>query len=112
MVLSDINTVTNEAEKRGGRPFRSSNCRVFLNFLNSSSLDDLGFPGASFTWDNGLSGINHIQERLDHVLANSSRLQIYPHTHVIHLLRMYSDHCPILVDLTPDAPKFNHPFRD
>ncbi|KAJ8431010.1 hypothetical protein Cgig2_017188 [Carnegiea gigantea] len=55
MVLGNLNTMTNEAEKCGGRPFCLSNCYAFLNFLNSSSLVDLGFSGASFTWDNGHS---------------------------------------------------------
>jgi len=55
-------------------------------------------------------GAERIQERLDCVLANPSWLQIYPHTQVTHLPKLYSDHCPVLVDLLPNLRQVTYPF--
>jgi len=58
VVVGDLNTVTKEVEKKGGKPFRLTNCRAFLNFLDSSSLIDMGFSGPNFNWDNGRLGVH------------------------------------------------------
>jgi len=99
--MGDLNTVTQAYEKQGGRTFRLSSCSVYLQFINTCSLIDLGFFGPPFTWDNGRPGAEHIHERLDKALANPSWLQIYPHAQATHLPQIYSDRCLILVDLNP-----------
>ena len=104
LVMGDLNTVTSDKEKSGGRPIRLAHCTTFSNFVNTTSPIDLGFSGSLYTWDNGCPGVNRIQERLDRVLTNPTLLQLYPHTQVTHLPKLYSDHCPILVDLCPNRP--------
>jgi len=98
MVLGDLNTVTSKNEKNRGRHFRLAHCRAFLNFFDAISLVDLGFSSTMYTWENRRLGVDRIKERLNHALANPSWLQTYPHIQVIHLPKLYSDHCPILVD--------------
>ena len=45
------------------------------------------------------------------MLANPSWLQVYPHTQVTHLPKLYSDDYSILVDLMLNSPRFTHPFH-
>ena len=60
MVLGDLNTVTNKTEKNGGRPFRLSECHALMDFVNFSSLVNLGFSGTMYTWENGRLGTDRI----------------------------------------------------
>ena len=57
LVMGDLNTVTSDKKNSGGTPVRSAYCTAFLNFVNSTSLVDLGFSGSLYTWDNGRPGL-------------------------------------------------------
>ncbi|KAK8622701.1 hypothetical protein V6N13_117606 [Hibiscus sabdariffa] len=57
-------------------------------------LRDLGFQGPDFTWSRGLA-----QARLDRFLCNSYWDDTYPISVVSHLLRLRSDHRPILLQV-------------
>ncbi|KAK8665590.1 hypothetical protein V6N13_005755 [Hibiscus sabdariffa] len=52
----------------------------------------MGFSSPDFTWSRGLT-----QVRLDHVLYNSYWDETFPESTVHHLLRMKSDHRPIIL---------------
>ncbi|CAL1356637.1 unnamed protein product [Linum trigynum] len=55
---------------------------------------DLGYTGPRFTWFKGGSGV---KERLDRGLCNLAWHHKFPQTHVSHLIKMRSDHRPILI---------------
>ncbi|XP_056692071.1 uncharacterized protein [Spinacia oleracea] len=80
LVLGDMNEITSQSEKMGGRPFRVNQGKDMLNFMDEAGLVDLGFNGSPFTWTNARDGHNLIQERLDRALANSPWMEAYPHT--------------------------------
>ena len=48
---------------------------------------------------------------MDRALADPSWLQVYPHTQVLHLPRLYSEHSPILIATNPIAQARRCPFR-
>ncbi|KAL8556026.1 hypothetical protein ACS0TY_003725 [Phlomoides rotata] len=54
----------------GGKPHRTTHMEDFRNTVSDLELQDLGFSGNSFTWTNGRTGINNIQERIDRAFAN------------------------------------------
>lgn len=97
MMMGDLNEITGQGDKQGGRPFRTSQCRDLSNFVDAAGLIDLGYNGCPFTWTNARDGAALIKERLDRALVNSPWLQVFPYTKVHHLPRTYSDHAPILV---------------
>ncbi|KAL6141497.1 hypothetical protein ACLB2K_059785 [Fragaria x ananassa] len=78
------------------------------DWVSRNGLVDLGYQGANYTWSN-----NAVKERLNRSFCNSDWTILFPDACLIHLARMKSDHCPILVKLFPSirGSKKNSPFR-
>lgn len=100
MLIGDLNDISDADEKLGGRAARSFHLRRFANWISSCNLIDLGFSGPRFTWSNLRPGLGHVKERLDRALSNADWRLLFPEAIVQHLPRTYSDHCPLLVDLS------------
>lgn len=82
LVVGDLNEVTSQAEKSGGRSFRTGQCRDLNNFVDAASLVDLRYSGCPFTWTNARDGVDLIKERLGRAMANSRMLDTFPHMQV------------------------------
>lgn len=69
---------------------------------------DLGYRGPDFTWSNGT-----VKERLDRCLCNGDWRLCFPESKVIHLPKVCSDHCPVMVKLHPSIgnTRTDPPFR-
>ncbi|KAK8669449.1 hypothetical protein V6N13_106880 [Hibiscus sabdariffa] len=67
-------------------------CHLFRKFLFDYGLRDMGFSGPNFTWHRGCA-----QARLDCFLCNMHWDESIPESSVHHLLRMKSDHHPLLL---------------
>lgn len=52
LVVGDMNEVTSQAEKMGGRPFRAGQCQDLNNFTDAAGLVDVGYNGCPYTWTN------------------------------------------------------------
>ncbi|XP_020686515.2 uncharacterized protein LOC110102504 [Dendrobium catenatum] len=74
-------------------------------FLVDNDLHDLGFLGPRFTWSNNKSGNSKILVRLDRELMNSEGLRMAPLATMKHLLRLASDHCPLLLNIAATIPR-------
>ncbi|XP_039015149.1 uncharacterized protein LOC120145366 [Hibiscus syriacus] len=72
----------------------------FSNIVFDSSLHNLGYQGPDFTWYRGPCAV-----RLDRCLCNDKWLDAYPDTLVYHLLRMKSDHRPLLLSIGKNSNK-------
>uniref|UniRef100_A0A803LHF9 Reverse transcriptase domain-containing protein n=1 Tax=Chenopodium quinoa TaxID=63459 RepID=A0A803LHF9_CHEQI len=72
--------------------------RAFKETIHNCNLVDLGYVGHKFTWFNKQKK-NPILERLDRFLANDGWIRLFPHNFVTNLLRMSSDHNPLLLQL-------------
>lgn len=62
MVAGDLNAITKESKKDGGRVFNFSQSRDFVNALNDCALKDLGYTGNRFTWMNKQPGVAFIRK--------------------------------------------------
>lgn len=111
LVVGDMNEVTSQADKKGGRLFRRGQCSDLNNLMDAAGLMDLGYSGCPYTWTNAREGAELIMERLDKALANPPLLDAFPHIKVHHLPRIHSDHCPIIVSLDNPILKDPFPFR-
>ncbi|KAF7815390.1 reverse transcriptase [Senna tora] len=97
--IGDLNEISGQSEKFGGR---IHSCSKFLNlqeFLIDCDMVDFGFKGSKYTWSNGRLGSRHVKERLDRGLFNVQCRTDFPNAYVFHLPFAGSDHCPILLDL-------------
>ncbi|KAF7826983.1 uncharacterized protein G2W53_018147 [Senna tora] len=79
-VVGDFNAFVVDSEKQGGSSGGSRPDSLFHNWINSSSLIDLGFLGPEFTWHRG-----GVAARLDRALANSEWRVKFPEASVTHL---------------------------
>ncbi|XP_027166413.1 uncharacterized protein LOC113766418 [Coffea eugenioides] len=99
-VCGDFNVIGDPIEKRGGRPFTTSEGLELLSFMEEAEVFDAGFSGASFTWCNNRQGRARIWKRLDRVLVNGGFAEGAPTLAVVHLARHPSDHAPLKISLS------------
>ncbi|CAN1822966.1 hypothetical protein LINPERHAP1_LOCUS30173 [Linum perenne] len=107
LLVGDFNDMLSSADKKGGAPFSLRKHQGFIDCCLDCGLLDPGFNGPNFTWFT-----RRVRERLDRALLNSSWIQSFPETHVTHLLRVKSDHRPILISIGTRPPTMlQKPFR-
>ncbi|XP_020688962.1 uncharacterized protein LOC110104278 [Dendrobium catenatum] len=105
IVGGDFNYCLDQCEKKGGRRFGFPvGAQEMAAFLIDNDLHDLGFIGPNYTWSNNKTGNSKIWVRLDRVLMNSVDIQLAPLALVRHMLRVVSDHCPLLLRLACVTP--------
>ncbi|KAK8578142.1 hypothetical protein V6N13_046999 [Hibiscus sabdariffa] len=91
LLMGDFNSTLDTSERKGGASSTRSS-HDLQNFLFDCGLRDLGFQGPSFTWSRGCT-----HARLDRMICNTLWDECYLESLVTHLLRMRSDHRPLLL---------------
>ncbi|KAL0907860.1 hypothetical protein M5K25_022306 [Dendrobium thyrsiflorum] len=105
VVGGDFNCVLNQEDKKGGKPFAfNSSVQELLNCMVTCDLKETRFSGPRFTWTNNKVGAGKIWVRHDRFLVNSFAMQLLPLVLTYHLVRVASDHAPILLYLLDHAP--------
>ncbi|XP_004306163.1 PREDICTED: uncharacterized protein LOC101305972 [Fragaria vesca subsp. vesca] len=99
LVIGDVNELLSQQERIGDANWDYHRRRFLGSFINSNNLLDVGFSGPAFTWTRKAFGRIILQERLDRALVSAEWLVSWPNSLVIHLVRVGSDHCPILFSL-------------
>ncbi|CAL1368789.1 unnamed protein product [Linum trigynum] len=94
----DFNQVRSTDEKSGGRCAHEPEMNHFGDCLTDIGLQDLGFHGYPYTWENRRHTNGFIEERLDRFVANDSWRDLFPNNYVQHWDRANSDHRPIICD--------------
>lgn len=107
LIGGDFNKVLSNKGKRGKIVDRSRSFD-FLDVINYCEFIDMGFKGRKYIWLNKrLKNCNSlILERLDRILATNDWLVLYSNAHMLHLLCIHSDHCPLLLIMYTDDPTF------
>lgn len=106
MLVGDFNKLLSYSDKSGGSHiYRFGGMK---NWVSRNGMIDMGYQGADFTWSN-----RFVKERLDRGFCCCDWRVLFPDACVIHLARLQSDHCPILIRLRPDKrfTRINTPFR-
>jgi hypothetical protein len=88
----------------------------FQDVVEDCGLNDLGFNGLPFTWDNYQEGDYNVKVRLDRALGDVRFVECMGGTRVTHVPTVFSDHSAILVELKKNevlgrCPKKRKPFR-
>ncbi|KAK8611992.1 hypothetical protein V6N13_132026 [Hibiscus sabdariffa] len=106
IVIGDFNATLSVDDRSGCAP-SSLPEPGFQNMVFDCGLSDLDYVGPDFTWCRG----NHYV-RLDRYFGNAAWFECYPDSCLHHLLRMKSDHRPILLSLSGSSHSLHHkPFR-
>lgn len=91
VVFGAFNEILGNSEKLGKALRMESEMDAFREVPESLSLQDLGFRGAWYTWDNHRLGAENIKERLDRVVATMHWSTLFPEARVNHLCASTSD---------------------
>ncbi|KAK8621877.1 hypothetical protein V6N13_097505 [Hibiscus sabdariffa] len=103
VILGDFNATLTAADRRGC----SSNSpkQSFSDMVFNCGLMDLGFPGPTFTWYSGSRAM-----WLDCCFDNTAWFSSFPNFILHHLVRMKSDHRPLLLQTATNSssPRAKH----
>ena len=94
IVCGDFNEVRS-AEERKGSVFDPLGASNFNSFISAAGLTDLMIGGRKFMWMN-FNGTK--LSKLDRFLVNDFFVDKWPSANLIALPRLFSDHCPWLMD--------------
>ncbi|GMI92190.1 hypothetical protein HRI_002888300 [Hibiscus trionum] len=108
LVIGDFNELIFSFEKMGGRVRSQRQMSDFQEALNDCALSDVGYQGRWFTWEKGKFEETNIRERLDRGVANNAWWSCHPHFILSHLAHSFSDHCPLLVNTSPNTDNKAH----
>ena len=97
--MGDFNDVVFGDDKMEGNGVCKRRVEEYTSCMNLYNLIDLGFMGPKFTWTNKRDLLGLIQGRLDRVWANPGWKSCFPEALVKHLVRINSNHCPLLLAL-------------
>ncbi|KAK9986163.1 hypothetical protein SO802_031114 [Lithocarpus litseifolius] len=98
-MLGDFSEVLIGDDKFGGRHININRALEFKDCVDTYNFLDLGFSGPKFTWSNKRQVSNLILERIDRCFVNPVWRILYLEASVTHLPRIFSDHCPVLIEL-------------
>lgn len=70
---------------------------AFRDTLELCSLNDLGFSGFPYTYDNKRAGAANVRVRPDRAVASNSWRDLYPFNSVLHVVSSCSDHVVLVV---------------
>lgn len=106
ILCGDFNEVRFEEERKGSM-FSVNGAHVFNSFIANCGLVDLHLGGRKYTWMNTEASKF---SKLDRFIVSDMFLQFWPNSNTLALPRLYSDHCPIM--LNTNSPDFGPlPFR-
>ncbi|XP_075096320.1 uncharacterized protein LOC142174426 [Nicotiana tabacum] len=111
LVGGDFNVIWDEEEKFGGRPVHMNEVFDFRHCVNTCNLFDLGFKGSIYTLWNGQGEDDCIFKRLDRILANAEFQQMFAGLEVIHLSKISSDHCPMMLSVQASTVPIKRSFK-
>ncbi|KAF7823297.1 ribonuclease H [Senna tora] len=108
-----IKSRCSNTEQRGGCHPNLQHCCNFKSWINDCGLIDVVPAGPFFTWEGPKrQGQRKLYKRLDRVLCNQNWRSEFPDASTRCLIRINSDHHPLLVSMEDMGPNaHNRPFR-
>lgn len=97
--IEDFNCIVNAHEYRGSTSLARQPMTDFFKWTDANSLILLPTLGNLLSWNNGRKGRNKTEKRLDRVVCNLDLLDICNFSVCNILIRIKSDHHPILFSL-------------
>ncbi|KAE8792398.1 Alanyl-tRNA synthetase [Hordeum vulgare] len=77
--------------------------RAFREVLDECGLQDLGWSGMAYTWDNAQEGEANVKARLDRGFGNIAMLNLFTSITVKHIGAVESDHCFVMAKIRETA---------
>jgi hypothetical protein len=84
--------------------------QAFGDCLTEFNLNDLGYRGYDYTWNNRREGMDNVQVRLDRGTATASFLNMFMLAEIEHIATEELDHMALLIKIR-DQPAVRMPPR-
>ncbi|XP_031090908.1 uncharacterized protein LOC115995902 [Ipomoea triloba] len=97
--MGDFNDLLWGWEKHGRVSHPGWLLRGFQEAVRESGLEDMGFEGCQFTWEQGRGTQHWVQEKLDRVLVSGAWRDVFRNAQAWSLEESSSDHLPIFLKL-------------
>ncbi|KAL8099626.1 hypothetical protein AgCh_032044 [Apium graveolens] len=94
----DMNNVTKQEDKQGGRPYPTWLINGFQETLEGCDLYDVELIGYPYTWEHERGTSNWVEVKLDRAIANSEFMEAFTDIKLTNLEISTSDHCPLLFE--------------
>ena len=105
MCIGDFNAIIQSTEKLSKRPSQMSQIDSFCVALEACQLEDLGFNGYSYTWNNNRPGDANTKFRLDRVVVTNGWRDKFQLSSVTYPSPHASDHLPIVLQIKHLKPR-------
>ena len=105
MCIGDFNAIIQSTEKLSKRPPSASQIDAFRASLGVCQLEDLGFKGYPYTWNNKRSGDANTKLRLDRAVTTKEWRDKFQLSLVTHLPPHESNHLPIILQTEHMKPR-------
>ncbi|KAE8808833.1 hypothetical protein D1007_14579 [Hordeum vulgare] len=102
--MGDFNEILQGGEQFGANPRPEAQMIDFRDVVADCALQELGWQGVPFTWDNKQHGTRNVKARLDRALVNQDFLQLFEFSKVQHISSVESDHYFVFVQLKDTLP--------
>ena len=97
LCIGDFNAILQSSEKLSKRPAQVNQINAFRIVLEVCQLEDLGYRGYQYTWNNKRLGKANTKLRLDKAIATKAWREKFQLSTVTHLSPHASDHLPIIL---------------
>ena len=99
LCIGDFNAFLSSLEKLSKCPPNHGQIEAFWEALDLCQLEDLGFKGYPFTWNNKRPGEANTKIKLDRAVATKGWREKFQLSSVAHLSSHASDHLPIILQV-------------
>ena len=99
LCIGDFNAFLSSLEKLSKCPPNHGQIEAFWEALDLCQLEDLGFKGYPFTWNNKRPGEANTKIKLDRAVATKGWREKFQLSSVAHLSSHALDHLPIILQV-------------
>ncbi|KAI9100938.1 hypothetical protein K1719_024062 [Acacia pycnantha] len=104
LLAGDFNEIKSHLEKKGGGRNNETRFAKFNDWIQECNLIDIEASGPFFTWKGPKwEGLDRVYKRLDRCLCNPQWKEVFYNAEVRVILRVCSDHHPLLINLCEEA---------
>lgn len=93
----EFNAILHSLKKLSKQPYQMSQVDSFDDALDNCQLEDLGFQGYLYTWNNKRPGDANTKVQLDLAVATKEWREKFQLSKIIYLSSHASNHLPILL---------------
>lgn len=97
LMIGDFNEAMWQIEHRSRVKHSERQMRDFREVLVECDLQDIGFQGVPWTYDNNQASPNNVKVRLDRAVASPVWRAMFDQANIMHLTTACSDHVPLLL---------------